>query len=118
MGGYDNTEGGFISLRASNGSLRADFQDLICVYRQPGSQKKGAFLGVWRYFRLMGPRLDNHQTKGGLKQLLCLHLAAGGNGRIGGRNMRVREEYNLHHRHENETHPWILEQPWGRMERH
>lgn len=45
--GYDKTEGGYISLYASNGSLRADSQDLICVYLQPGSQKKGTFLRVW-----------------------------------------------------------------------
>lgn len=47
LGGYDKSRGGYISLRASNGSLKADSQDLICVYLQPGRQKKGTFLGVW-----------------------------------------------------------------------
>lgn len=32
LGGYDKAEEGFISLHASNGSLRADSQDQICVY--------------------------------------------------------------------------------------
>ncbi len=92
LGGYDKTDEGYIRVHASNGSLRADSRDQIRVHLQPGSQKKGTFLRVWSRFRLMGLRLDNHQTKGGLKQLLCLLLAAGGDGRIGGRNLRVREE--------------------------
>lgn len=92
LGVCDKPDGGYVSLHASNGSLRSDSQDQICVYLQPGSQEKRTFLRVWSEFRLMGLRLDDHQTEGGLKQLLCLHLAAGGDGRIGGRNMRVREE--------------------------
>lgn len=50
LGGYDKAGGGGTSVLAyndSNGSLRADSQDQICVYLRPGSHEKGTFLRVW-----------------------------------------------------------------------
>lgn len=62
----------------------------------------------------MGPPLDNQQTEAASLSL----LAGGGEGRIVGRNMRIREESNLHPRHEDETHPWTAADQRGRVRHH
>lgn len=89
--------GGQTSTGTSNGSL-AILEIRYVSLPDAAAKKEGNILGSLDWWVL-------RWITSGLKRLLCLLLAAGGDRRIVGRNMRIKEESNLHHRHEDETRP-------------